>query len=80
MISYVEEIPPAINSVGVNSKEKLFKLMLEFKEVFFIILTATISKTLFVHFDKCCRSSSFLFNEQAFMWNRDNDFFFSGNF
>ena len=57
--------------------------MLEVKEVFFIILvslTATISKTLFVHFNKCCRSSEFLFNEQAFMWNRDNGLFFSGNF
>ena len=57
--------------------------MLEAKEVFFIILvslTVTISKTLFIHFNKCCRSSKFLFNEQGFMWNRDNDLFFSGNF
>ena len=55
--------------------------MLEVKEVFFIILvalTATISKTLFVRFNKCCRSSKFLFNEQAIMWNRDNGFFFQG--
>ena len=57
--------------------------MLEVKEVFFIILvslTATISKTLFVHFNKCCRSSKFLFNEQGFMWNRDNDLVFLREF
>ena len=37
--------------------------MLEVKDVFLIILvslTATISKILFVHFNKCCRSSRFL--------------------
>ena len=37
--------------------------MLEVKEVFLIILvslTATISKILFAHFNKCCRSSRFL--------------------
>ena len=57
--------------------------MLEVKEVFFIILvslTATISKTLFVHFNKCCRSSKFLFNEQGFMWNRGNDLVFLREF
>ena len=53
--------------------------MLEVKEVFSITLvslTATISKTLFVYFNKCCRSSKFLFKEPAFMWNRDKFIFF----
>ena len=53
--------------------------MLEVKEVFSITLvslTATISKNLFVHFNKCCRSSKFLFKEQAFKWNRDKFIFF----
>ena len=53
--------------------------MLEVKKVFSITLvslTATTSKNLFVHFNKCCRSSKFLFKEQAFMWNRDNVIFF----
>ena len=76
-------VPPAVDSVGVNSKEQWFKLMLEVKEVFFIILVSlvvTISKTLFVHFNKCCRSSKFFFNEQEFMWNRENNLVLSENF
>ena len=79
VIGYVEESPPAVDSVGVNSKEWLFELMLEVNEAFFRILvslTATISKILFVHFNKYCRSSKFLFNEHAFIWNRDIDLFF----
>ena len=57
--------------------------MLEVKDVFFLIilvsLTASISKTLFAHFNKCWRSSKFLFNGHAFMSNRDNDLFFHSN-
>ena len=53
--------------------------MLEVKQAFFIAVvspTAAISKTLFVYFNKCCRSSIFLFNKHALMWNRDNDLLF----
>ena len=53
--------------------------MLEVKEVFCIILvslTVTMSKTLSVRLNRCFRSSKFLFNEQAFIWNRDNNLFF----
>ena len=55
-----------MDSVGVNSKEQLFKLTLEVREVFLDILvslTAIMSKFLFVHFNKYTRSSKFLFNE-----------------
>ena len=74
------ESPPAVDSVGVNSKKKFFKSILECKEVFFIILatlTAAISKTLSVHFNKCRCSSKLLFHEYAFMLKkRDNNLFF----
>ena len=44
--------PPAEDSVGVDSKESFFKLILQVKEVFLEILvslTAIISHDLFVH-------------------------------
>ena len=55
-----------MDSVGVNSKEQLFKLTLEVREVFsdiLVSLTAIMSKFLFAHFNKYIRSSKFLFNE-----------------
>ena len=45
-----------------------------------VSLTAAISKTLFVHFNSCPRSSIFLLNEHAFMRNREIDLFFPESF
>ena len=57
--------------------------MLQVKEVFLEILvslTAIISNDLFVHFSRYSRSSKFLFNEDAFIWKKDREFFLSSNF
>ena len=46
-------VPPALDSVGVDSKEQLCKFVLYISEVVLVILvslTAAISKTLFVDF------------------------------
>ena len=51
--------PPVDDSVGVDSKEFFFKLVLQVKEVFLKIpvsLTAIISNDLFVHFSRHTRS------------------------
>ena len=57
--------------------------MLQVKEVFLEIvvsLTAIISNDLFVHFSRYSRSSKFLFNEHAFIWKKDREFFLSCSF
>ena len=51
--------PPVNDSVGVDSKDFFFKLVLQVKEVFLKIpvsLTAIISNDLFVHFSRYTRS------------------------
>ena len=71
--------PPAEDSVGVDSKESFFTLILQVKEVFLEILvslTAIISHDLFVHFSRYSRSSTFLFNGHAFIWKKDKEFFY----
>ena len=70
--------PPAEDSVGVDSKESFFTLILQVKEVFLEILvslTAIISNDLFLHFSRYCRPSKFLFNEHAFIWKKDTVFY-----
>ena len=55
-------VPPAEDSVEVDSKEWFFKLILQVKEVFLEILaslTAIISNDLFVSFSRYSRSSEF---------------------
>ena len=72
-------VPPVEDSVGVDSKEWFFKLILQVKEVFLEILvplTVVISNDLFVYFSRYSRSSKFLFNEHAFIWKKDRDFFY----
>ena len=56
---------------------------MEFREVFLdilVLLTAIMSKFLFVHFNKYARSSKCLFNEHALIWKKERDFSFWGNF
>ena len=75
--------PPPEDSVGVDSKEQFFKLILQVNEVFLEILfsfTAIVSNYVFLHFSRYSRSSKFLFNKHAFIWKKDRDFFLSSNF
>ena len=67
-------VPPAADSVGVDSKEYFLKSMLQVKEVFLEILdslTAIISNDLSVHFSRQSRSSTYLFYDYAFIWKKD---------
>ena len=79
MISYVEKSPPGVDSIDVNSKKKLLKLMLEVKEDLFHNSSFSnwnyIKKFIF-NFNKRWRSSKILFNEHAFMLNMDSGLFF----
>ena len=76
-------MPPAEDSIGVNSMAQFFRLILVLKEVCFVIvvsLTAIMSNTLFVHLSRWSRSSKVLFKECALIWNEARDLCFSGNF
>ena len=66
-------IPPAQVSVGVNSKEYLWRFRLFNKDNIFLFLfhfTAIMSNFFLVQLKRCWRSSKFLLREHAFIWNK----------
>ena len=68
-------VPPAVDSVRVNSKEKFEILLFSIILVFFSILVSEIaimSKLVLVVLSKYLRSSKFLDKENALIWKKDN--------
>ena len=68
-------VPPAVDSVRVNSKEKFGILLFFTILVFFSILVSEIaimSKLVLVVLSKYSRSSKFLDKENALIWKKDN--------
>ena len=45
-----------------------------------VSLAAIMSKSLFVHFNKYRKSPKLLFDEHAFIWKKERNFSFWGNF
>ena len=76
-------VPSTVDSIEVDSKEELFKLTLEVREVFLNILvsqTGIKSRIFFVHFNKYTWSSKVSFNEHVLIWNKERNFSFWENF
>ena len=68
-------VPPAVDSVRVNSKEKSEILLFSIILVFFSILVSEIaimSKLVLVVLSKYLRSSKFLDKENTLIWKKDN--------
>ena len=75
-------VPPAVDSVGVNSKEK-FGIFIFFTMIISLSILvseiAIMSKLILVDLIKYSRSSKFLCKEQLLMWNREIELFLSHN-
>ena len=63
-------VPPAEDSIGVNSMKNYSWLDLFVREIFFVVLVSVIaitSKFLFVQLKRCCKSSKLLLGEHEFI-------------
>ena len=81
MVSNVNKVLPAVDSVGVNSKQKfgIFIFFTVLVSLSFLLSEMPItSKLILVDLIKYSKSSKFPFKEQVLMWNRQRQLFLLG--